>query len=264
MTDKIVLIILLLVLYLLLKKKIFENFDNSKDVIMTTYFCKTKDLHKKKFAPCDDFTYIKPWYNSVKSLGLNGIIFHDGMSDEFINQYQTDKIKFEFVDSSKFELSLNDQRFIVYYEYLLKNPEIKNVFMTDGNDVKIVKNPFGKFDKLCVGSQVNYSNENKWIQKKYNLFNNEKHFFDYTKKNQIVYNAGILGGDRNNVLLFLKKMKEIFENLDEIQKKKNLNMVVFNYVVYNNFKNNNITGEKLHSKFKKYENNRKDIYFIHK
>ena len=59
-------------------------------------------------------------------------------------------------------------------------------------------------------------------------------------------------------------MKEIFENLDEIQKKKNLNMVVFNYVVYNNFKNNNITGEKLHSKFMKYENSRKDVYFIHK
>ena len=59
-------------------------------------------------------------------------------------------------------------------------------------------------------------------------------------------------------------MIKIFNNLDEKQRRDNLNMIVFNYVVYNNYKQKVNTGEPLHSVYKKFENNRKDVYFIHK
>ena len=59
-------------------------------------------------------------------------------------------------------------------------------------------------------------------------------------------------------------MIDIFKNFDEEQKRENLNMIVFNYVVYKVFNEKVISGFPLNSDFKKYQNKRKDIYFIHK
>ena len=59
-------------------------------------------------------------------------------------------------------------------------------------------------------------------------------------------------------------MIDVFENFDEAQKHENLNMIVFNYVVYNVFNQNVISGFPLNSDYKKYQNKRKDICFIHK
>ena len=189
------------------------------------------------------------------------------MSEKFIKQYENDNIKFEYVDSSKFEYSLNDQRFLIYYDYINKHPEISNVFMTDGNDVKIVKNPFNNIcNNLCIGSEKGKIKTNKWLQNKINILNSNNNLnCEWKNKNVNIYNAGILGGNRQIVLRFLKEMENIFMVLDEKQKTENLNMAIFNYVIFNNFNTNNIlTGNMLHSVFKNYENNRIDIYFIHK
>tara|TARA_B100000674_G_C37968844_1_gene975934 strand:+ start:1859 stop:2653 length:795 start_codon:yes stop_codon:yes gene_type:complete len=260
-----VLVILIIVLLSLLPKN-NEHFSNLGDenVIMTTYFCNKNDPQRPKRAPCNDFQYIKPWYNSIKKLGLNGVVFHDGMSDNFIKQYQTEKIKFVYVDSNSYEFSLNDLRYFVYHDFLSKNKNIKNVFMTDGNDVTIVKSPFNKFTGICVGKEELKINDSKWMKQKIKNFNsNNINKFNYNSQSG-VYNAGILGGNRNEVMNFLKFMIKIFNNLDEKQRRDNLNMIVFNYVVYNNYKQKVNTGEPLHSVYKKFENNRKDVYFIHK
>ena len=264
-----ILIFLILLLYYLLKKRydIKENFINNygfKNVIMTTYFCKKKDPQRNKKANSNDINYIKPWYNSMKKLGLNGIIFHDGLGKEFIKKYQTNKIKFEYINTNNFKYSLNDLRFFVYYDYILNNKNIENVFMTDGNDVKVVSSPFNKFDKICVGSEESQINKNQWIQDKINSFNDNKKLYFKNDNNGKVYNAGILGGNRKNVLFFLEKMINIFKNIDEKNINKNNNMIVFNYIIYIFLNQNVITGEKLHSKYRKFENNRKDICFIHK
>jgi hypothetical protein len=260
-----VLITLIIILYFLLLKN-NEHFSNlgNENVIMTTYFCNKKDPQRPQKAPCNDLLYIKPWYYSVKRLGLNGVVFHDGMSDNFIKKYETDKIKFVYVDSNSYVYSLNDLRYFVYYDYILKNKNIKNVFMTDGNDVSIVKSPFNKFNKLCVGNEPMKISKSNWMRKKIKRFNhNNSKQFTYNNSSQI-YNAGILGGKRDEILKFLNNMIDVFENFDEAQKHENLNMIVFNYVVYNVFNQNVISGFPLNSDYKKYQNKRKDICFIHK
>lgn len=260
-----VLITLIIILYSLLPKN-NEHFSNLGDenVIMTTYFCNKNDPQRPKRAPCNDFQYIKPWYNSIKKLGLNGVVFHDGMSDDFIKKYQTEKIKFVYVDSNSYEYSLNDLRYFVYLDYIKKNKNIKNIFMTDGNDVTVVKNPFNKFNKLCVGNEPVKISNSSWMKKKIKRFNHSNtKKFTFNESNQI-YNAGILGGRRDYVVKFLENMVSIFKNFDEDQKRENLNMIVFNYVVYNKFNENVVSGFPLNSDYKKYQNDRKDVCFIHK
>ena len=261
----ILLLILLIALYILLPKN-NEHFSNLDDenVIMTTYFCNKKDPQRPQRAPCNDFQYIKPWYDSIKKLGLKGVIFHDGMNDTFIKKYQTDNIKFVYVDSNSYEYSLNDLRYFVYLDYIKKHKNIENIFMTDGNDVTVVKSPFNKFNKICVGNEPVKISNSSWMKKKIKRFNhNNTKKFIFNESNQI-YNAGILGGRRDYVLKFLENMVNIFENFDEEQKRENLNMIVFNYVVYKVFNENVVSGFPLNSDYKKYQNDRKDVCFIHK
>lgn len=272
MNYLVILLLIIIILCLFINnKESFEN-NNFKNVIMTTYFCKKKDPQRNTYAPCNDIKYIKPWYYSIKKLGLNGIIFHDGMSKEFINKYQTDKIKFVYVNSNKYDYSLNDLRFFVYYDYILNNNNIENVFMTDGNDVTVVQNPFKDCNTIMVGHDANgngtqtYLNfKNNTIKKWLNHFNNNnwKYKIDYIK-NKKCYNAGILGGNRQDIIKFLKNMVIIFKQMNSSQKTKDLNIIVFNYVIYTIFNNNVKSGSPICSRFKKYENNRKDVYFIHK
>jgi hypothetical protein len=137
--------------------------------------------------------------------------------------------------------------------------------MTDGNDVTIVNNPFKLNSKICVGKEEGNINNNKWINKKLTEFYKYKsNKLEINSHSNIIYNAGILGGKREEVLNFLMNMEKLLLGLKINQQNKNLNMIIFNYVVYNIYNENVISGFPLHSKFKSYENNRKDVYFIHK
>ena len=256
-------IILLFILVYLIRNNVVEKFSVPKNVIMTTYFCKKKDPQRDRYAPCNDLTYIKPWYNSIKKLQLNGIVFHDGLSNEFIDRYQTTKIKFIYLDSSKFQYSLNDQRFLIYYDFLNKNKNIEKVFMTDGNDVTIVQNPFEMCDRgLCIGSELVYLNFFDKFKKTNGMKVNIPSNYNLAKfRNKKLLNAGIIGGNIKSILKLLKIMCYYFSK--DSCNYCNLNMAILNQSVYNNF-NNIITGYPLHSRFLKYENNRKDVYFIHK
>ena len=86
------------------------------------------------------------------------------MSEKFINKYQTNKNKFVYVNSTHFEYLLNDQRFLIYNDYISKNKDIENIFMTDGNKVTILKTPFNKFKGICVGSELGNLIKNSWIR----------------------------------------------------------------------------------------------------
>jgi hypothetical protein len=234
-------------------------------VVMTTYFCGLNDSHKNYISPCNDIRYIGNWYFSMKQLKLNGVIFHNNLSKEFVKKYTTDYIKFVKVDSSKFQNSLNDERFIIYYKYLLKHKNIKNIFMTDGNDITVVKDPFmylKKFsNKILVGSEEDdIDNKLDWFIKPC-LDINIRNYLIQIKDNTIL-NAGIIGGKRKNILNFLKKISNYF--LNNPNKECNINMHLVNYILYKDFKDTIKYGGKLNSRFKFYENFRKDIYFIHK
>jgi hypothetical protein len=213
----------------------------------------------------NSFKYIEPWYESVNSLGVEGRVFHDNLDEDFIKKYSTDKISFIKVATTNY--SNNDWRFFCYRDFLAKNV-FDFVFLTDGSDVSVVKNPediakdFPEKDFfVCKDTiklfQLPYSRvhiEAKWDDLVYLSLN---------EKRLDLINMGVIGGSYENIMLFLEKFCETRVRLGNPDF--NSDMWVGQYVFRSLLKDKDILiGEPFTSEFKKYQNDRKDVYFIHK
>jgi hypothetical protein len=250
--------------------------------LLTTYFNSKPHPLYEHTVEKNSIAYIAPWYRSVDRLGLRGVIFHDGLSEEFIETYSTSKIEFVFVDPAQFEYSVNDQRYLVYDHYLRAHPTIDKVFMTDASDVFVVQDPFAFVAPglVYVGNQPGRlhppepagdsleSFSYSFIRERLEAAGSQYlALLDDLGSRSIrsehpVLNAGILGGCRTVMLELLKAFREVFLAISQPQE--NLNMGVLNYVIYRDSSFEFVTGVPVHSQFGKYENKRKDVWFIHK
>lgn len=206
---------------------------NFKDVICTTYFTTKIDPQRQKKIKKNSIEYIAPWYNSIKALGLNGIVFYDNLSKEFLDKYQTEQIK--FVKCTLGNYSLNDERFILYYMFFLKH-KVNNILFTDGNDVIINKSPFQFFESKKESTIfVGRGRHNKLLHSNWNMLSVKKlldglntnvpnNFYDMA-----IYNAGIVGGNYSTVMYFLRQICSVFFKIDN---DKNNNMAAMHYVLY--------------------------------
>jgi len=91
---------------------------------------------------------MKPLYESCYDLNLHLIIFYDNLSNEFVKTYTKKNIIFRKTKLTS-NLSINDERFIIYYEYLLDNP-YQNIFTSDISDVYLIKNPFHLMENISL------------------------------------------------------------------------------------------------------------------
>ncbi len=217
--------------------KYYEKYDT---VILSCYMTSKKDPQRDLFQDNNNYEYIKPWYESVKKHDLHGIIFYDQLSDEFVEQYKTEKIIFIKTKIGKF--SINDERFILYYKYLLLN-KYKYVLMTDVSDVCVNKNPFDVIndDKIFVGTNVvgkgpllktsEWITRRKWKLDPFNELLNSSGYdpIGFHPDEKQIYSAGLLGGSYQKIIWFLEQMINVMLLIDS---KKNYNMIVFNYVIF--------------------------------
>lgn len=236
---------------LLIENRTIENINDEywktyENVVLTCYMTSKKDPQRNIYQNNNNYEYIKPWYESMKERKLHGIIFYDLLSDEFVNTYQTDKIIFKKCKIGQY--SINDERFIIYYKYLLKN-KYKYVLMTDISDVIINRDPFVlmKDDKynndnnrIFVGTNTvgmgaikrtpMWFERRKWKIDPFNekLKKNKYDDIGYLSNTIQIYSAGLLGGDYGKIMWFLSKTIEIMLILHS---EKNYNMIIFNYII---------------------------------
>lgn len=228
-----------------------ENLDNDKFyekfdcVILSCYFNGKNDpIHhselKEKKQEANNFNYIKPLYETAKKHKQHLIIFHDNLSDEFIKKYQTDKIIFRKTQLVS-NLSINDERFIIYYEYLLKNP-YKKVLSSDISDVYINKNPFELLNNY-------YKKNDKFIKiiEELDLLNKDevkepilandtlKHFMEYTstyitnKELRFIFNNIVQEHHKTRNKIFIGSNSLTYKEFDKIPPWFERRMEKFNY-----------------------------------
>ncbi len=233
------------------------------DFIISTFFTSEKDPQRPNKWGNDDFSIIKEFYDSVVKHDLNCLILIDNSSDEFIKNYQTEKVKFIRCDSSG--LNMVDIRWKLYYNLLNERTDIFRAFFLDVSDVVILKNPF-KFiddDKIYCGDEENINLNNDWMIRRYSLLNNSeinKKLNSYLSKK--VINAGILGGYREYLIDITKKIKDILS--ESKIKHTTVDMCVFNHVLYTNYENKLIHGLPVNTVFRANDLNNQIAWFKHK
>lgn len=213
----------------------------------------------------DFFPYIEKWYNSIIENKLNAVLFYDGLSDDFVKKYQTDTVKFEKVDS--FAYSNNDYRFFCFRNFLEEN-KFDFVFHTDASDVVVVKDPSALVESnpdcsyfACKDSIPLKNFPYIQVHQKYNWDDHVRCLMHNDRWDLI--NMGVVGGRYDDMLKFYQEF--CFTRIKMGDPTFNSDMWILQYLLRVVFQDKKfLMGYPVCSEFKKYEEERKDVYFIHK
>jgi hypothetical protein len=227
------------------------------------YYTRNKDRHKNVNVENDNFEYMRDYYNSIEKNNLNATIFHDNLSSNFINKYATNKIKF-IKQTINYLMQPHDIRFIELYKYLLDNKHIKKICLTDISDVIIIKDCHDLIEnnKLYVGGESEYIYENEWFAE-YLQYIKEKYKMDILCHDKKILNCGIVCGNREIIMDFLKKIVYLLNKLYIDENTRPLDMFVINHIIYTNFNDQLYIGNNLNTPFGHYIHD-EYYYFKHK
>ena len=210
-------------------------------IVLSTYFTSKKDPQRDVFQEENDFQYIKNWYESIVEHDLVAFVFHDGLSDSFIVEYQNWNVR--FIECNLGAFSLNDERFFIYTEFFDFLPPDIFVLATDINDVVVNRNPISIFDKAPQKLFIGGGNIMEWRYSFWTLFKMKELYSKLNVKLPPdilyfpVFNAGLIGGRLENVRSLLSKM---MTELDQIGDAGNYNMPILNYVLHRDYYNKQV------------------------
>lgn len=246
-------------------------------VILTSYFSKKKHPNhpgdkdvvgrgSDGFVENDSIQYILPWYNSVNGTSAKGFVFHDNLSDSFVLENTTENIKFIKVPDSIY--SNNDYRFYCFRDFLLEN-QFDVVFHTDASDVTVINDPqelIKKYPNIdyftCKDSiMLNQFGDYMSVHRHFN-FEDSMNFMLNIKRWDLI-NMGVIGGSYKKMVEFYKMFCSVRDDMGNPEF--NADMWVLQYLIrYKLQPCSFLAGDPVCSEFKKYQQDRKDVYFIHK
>lgn len=215
----------------------------------------------------NDIKYIAPWYDSIDKLGLQGVVFYDNLTPSFIDTYQKENI--QFIKVSPSDYSNNDWRFFVYKDFL-KDKQYDAVFLTDGSDVTVVQDPtkiitdYSDIDLFICKDSIKLADFGYLgIHQQAGWDNYSWFAMQHLQRKLDLINMGVIGGTYDNIMMFLENFYKVRTELANPHF--NADMWVGQYIFRHLMSDKKILlGEPFTSEFKKYQNDRKDVYFIHK
>lgn len=231
--------------------KAYIPFKKATGIILTSYFTGVIDPQrgqkweaniydvKALSASCKE--------NNCKITVINDCLDTNNLQYQGIRSYKRDMVK----DNPYFE------RWFAYRDYLKSNPE-DNVWLTDCNDVEVLKNPFqiiqpGKiycgWEKDVIGCQ--------WMQN-HHKSNFSQNFIKSNIKTPLL-NAGVIGGRYDIVMEFLDRLCDMYQILPEKEADKT-DMTLFNWVLYSHFLGRVETGLKITTEFKSFKANNISLF----
>ena len=249
------------------------QFPKGTNLVMACHITGIHDVNRNTTLPDDNYELVKDWADSVSAAKLKGIIFHNNFSDETCNKFQNDAISFVKVQYNPL-FNPNVFRYFVYRDFLQHHQkQIKGVFITDVNDVVLVKNPFT--DPLFVENPTALfcGDEPKTLHNEWMIAHSEhlrKNISDYatyesTFATETLLNCGIIGGAAKLFLDFLEQLCAIHQAGNRENKTAYTgDMGAFNYLARTQFNEQIIHGRPVNTIFKAYETDRTDCWFRHK
>jgi len=231
--------------------------DHKQGVILSTYFTTTKDPQRLQMLNSNNYTYIQPLFESALKLNVPLILFHDSLSETFIQEHSHPLVEFIKVELRK-SMSQNDERFLFYQELLRTrgfSQKYKYVFLSDVSDVFLFDNPFNAIEKLSdLRSQQQSPECSIWLARESESLRDRKSLFTpcYPSKSNFVninfdydapiYNAGVIIGTVENVLELLDHIIREIARMD-VGENSNCNLAALQYSIQHFYSPANICSE---------------------
>lgn len=200
-----------------------------------------------RWAPdCDETVRI--WIESLTRCGLKGIIFHDELSDEFIQRWTSTQVHFVRVTWST-PWTAAEERVQIYHDWLCMMRHYDWVCTTDLSDVEFHRSPFDVMwdpGVVYIGSETNTIGEvtlmQDWMRRTYG---------HVTNGDRIILNPGIVAGQSQRLLDFLGRwIAEMQRAITPTPPPHDI--VAFNRLLYRE-RIPYITGHPLHTTFRQNE-----------
>ena len=228
------------------KSSEYIPFIERKNIILTCLFSQVDDPQRAKPMPADK-GILKALIDSMK--GQEIVIISDSI----------DSSRDGNVEYVKVETSLQNiyfQRWVSYYQYLIEHISIiGKVFITDGSDVVMLRNPFEKMKDgiLYVGDEPQIVGC-EWMLK---TSSRTRELQEFMKDNtDVLLNAGLCGGSVEVVVEFIGRFLLFYFN--SVAEAKFYNdrpgcgdgdMGLFNYIVRKHFEGRVVHGTQVNTVF---------------
>lgn len=234
-----------------IKSSAYIPFKQQNGIVLTTYLTGSIDPQRGE-AWTADIEQCRTLAESVKRHNTDLVVINDCFS-----QKQTDVLS-NVVNASSTVLSYNKTnnpyflRWLEYRDYLrVYKPD--NVWITDCNDVELLRAPFKSIQpgKLYVGWEPQYIGC-PWMLN-HHKSNFSQTFIKCNIKTPLL-NAGVIGGRYDMIMEFLDRfcdMIGIFPDLGS----DSTDMCLFNWILYSHFNGRFETGKAICSTFKAYSDN---------
>lgn len=245
----------------------------SKNLIMACHITGVYDVNRSNILPDDDYSLVKDWADSLKRQQLQGIIFHNNLSEETCLSYQSPAIHFVKIAHNP-SFNPNVYRYFVYLDFLRRHRhDLESLFVTDVSDVVAVCNPFVQPLFLENSTAIFCGDEtkildNEWMKAHSEHFRNQIADYSVYEKqfgSETLLNCGIFGGRIEVMQAFIEKLCALHDTHNRNNKTAYTgDMGAFNYLARTQFNQNLLHGAPINTVFKAYENERTDCWFRHK
>eukprot|EP00929_Paragymnodinium_shiwhaense_P066511 TRINITY_DN33371_c0_g1_i2.p1 TRINITY_DN33371_c0_g1~~TRINITY_DN33371_c0_g1_i2.p1 ORF type:complete len:1061 (+),score=137.46 TRINITY_DN33371_c0_g1_i2:334-3516(+) len=240
-------------------------------VVMTTFFTTKRDWQRLSFVK-PSYKKMQKLYETSMKMGVNVTMLYDKLPDEIVNKYSNPRFQFVKIDFRNYDrrLGVNDVRYFIFHDELKAKKNWKYVFLADAFDVRVTMNPCSQVreNQLYVGIEKDKLKGHPWMKQRFEKMGGKyEKWYNSINDELKILNAGLVGGNRKVMMEFFKLMKEAVLDPETTAFKQgmslNLNMAALNYIVYHKFTNFS-AGMPLHSRYKHYEDERQDVWFVHK
>lgn len=222
----------------------FVDYRPRKHIVLTTLLTSRPDPQRGVRMKADA-SMLSAWASSIK--GADAVVLADELKS---TPAGTRLVSVPAVDMNPYY-----RRWLHIYQYLRDHPEYSRVWCTDGTDVEMLHQPWQAMEPgwVYVGSEPTlYADE--WAYKSHP----EKVYQEFIKVhgNEVMLNAGLLGGSREDVMAFAHGIVRLFYRIEswrfwkmEQGAKAVGDMLAFG-IVAKSFGDRIITGPQVHTVFK--------------
>lgn len=236
----------------------YVEYRKQRDVVITTLLTSQPDPQRgTKMTASPDM--LAKWASSLRNCGRIALVDELHTAPEDIELYRVPDVK----------MNVYFRRWLHIWQHLRDHPEYRFVWCTDGTDVEMLRAPWGEMEagKVYVGSEPK-TYADTWAKQNHP----ERIYQEFIEahRNNVMLNAGLLGGSRADVMAFAHGIIRLYYRIESYRfwRKEQAgaavgDMLAFGIVAHS-FAGKVVTGPHVHTVFKSEGTGKEYAWFKHK